>query len=174
VDYTYSVAEGNASDPAAAYFDALSGNEPERQLVFLDWDQTHTLNLQVSVGRPGEWGISLIGQYGSGLPYTPAFRGIRTSFENSERKPAWHNLDLRFYRDFKVMGIGMTLYMNIYNLLDVKNENIVFSDTGRATYSLIPTYTGQIQGINTLDEYLTRSDYYSAPRQIKIGLRIGF
>ena len=55
------------------------------------------------------------------------------------------------------------------------NELTVYNDTGRATYSLLPTYTPQISGpgFNTLDEYLVRPDYYSRPRQIKLGFSLG-
>ncbi len=72
LDYTYAVAEGSASDAAAAYFDALNGNEPEKQVVPLDWDQTHTLNATVTFRGSGDYGLSFIGSYGSGLPYTPS------------------------------------------------------------------------------------------------------
>ena len=82
--------------------------------------------------------------------------------------------DIR-YR-FQISGIKMSLSMNVYNLFDFRNELTVFSDTGRSTYSLVPTYTPQYSGpaYNSLDEYLIRPDYYSSPRQIKIGLSVSF
>ncbi|MFQ6613411.1 MAG: TonB-dependent receptor domain-containing protein [Fidelibacterota bacterium] len=172
LDYTFSVAEGNASDPATAYYDELSGNEPEKQLVPLDWDQRHTLNGTVTFYFGKSGGISLIAQYGSGLPYTPALAGTRLSFENSERKPATYNIDLRSHWSLSLFGLRFRLQMNIYNLFDIRNERYVYSDTGRATYSLIPTYLPEEQKYNTLSEYLTRPDYFSAPRQIKIGVSV--
>ncbi|NOZ74751.1 MAG: TonB-dependent receptor [FCB group bacterium] len=172
LDYTYSVAEGNASDPATAYYDELNGNEPEKQLVPLDWDQRHTLNGTVTfyLGKSG--GISLVGQYGSGLPYTPSLAGTRLSFENSERKPATVNVDLRSHWTLALFGLNFRLQMNIYNLFDTRNERLVYSDTGRATYSLVSTYLPEDQKYNTLTEYLTRPDYFSAPRQVKIGISV--
>jgi outer membrane receptor for ferrienterochelin and colicin len=172
--YTYSIAEGNASDPAAAYYDELNGNEPEKQLVYLDWDQRHTLNGSVTLHLSRSAGFSLVGQYGSGLPYTPALAGTRISYENSERKPVQYNLDLRAYYNFRLGGLRGTVHLYVYNLLDRRNEVLVYSDTGRATYSLIQTYVSQQQTFNTLDEYLTRPDFYSAPRQVKIGLSLSF
>ena len=71
----------------------------------------------------------------------------------------------------------MSLSMNVYNLFDFRNELTVFSDTGRSTYSLVPTYTPQYSSptaYNSLDQYLIRPDYYSSPRQIKIGLSVSF
>ena len=174
LDYTYSVAEGSASDPDVAYFDATNGNEPEKQLVPLDWDQTHTLNATLTISGQRDYGLSFIGRYGSGLPYTPALAGTRLYFENSERKPQQMNVDLHGFWNLTIMGIRASVHLNVYNLLDRRNEESVYGDTGRATYSLRPTYLPQDQGYNTLDEYLVRPDYYSAPRQIKVGLTARF
>ncbi len=174
IDYTYGVAEGNASDPASAFYDAANGLEPEKQLVPLNWDQTHTLNGVITVGSLSKWSVSLVGRYGSGLPYTPEYRGFRVSFENSERKPPRFTLDLRMHRLFRFGRFRTAVYLNIYNLLDRLNEDYVFNDTGRAGYSLIPTYTGEVYGPNTLEEYLVRPDFYSEPRQIKVGFEVGF
>ena len=174
IDYTFSVAEGNASDPASAYFDATAGIEPEKQLVYLDWDQRHTVNGSVTLSLPYDFTASFIGSFGSGLPYTPSFAGTRTSFENSERRPSQINLDLRATKSFNMIGTLWTFNFNIYNLLDRRNEVIVYSDTGRSGYSLIPTYTPEDQGVNTLSEYLYRPDYYSAPRQVRVGLSASF
>ena len=173
-DYTYSISEGNASDPNAAYFDALSGNEPEKQLLALDWDQRHTLNAIVMFHSSKSSGISFIFQYGSGLPYTPSLAGTRIAFENSERKPAQYNVDVRGFWNFKFMGLSASFHLNIYNLFDRRNEVLVYNDTGRADYTLIPTYMPQEQTFNTLDEYLVRPDFYSPPRQLKVGLTIAF
>ncbi|NOZ03864.1 MAG: TonB-dependent receptor [FCB group bacterium] len=174
ISYTYSIAEGNASDPAAAYYDELSGVEPEKQLVALDWDQRHTLNGTITFHPRKQMGISLVGQYGSGLPYTPSLAGTRIAYENSGRKPVQYSSDVRSYFNFRLLGLSMTLHFNIYNLLDRRNEVLVYNDTGRATYSLIQTYVPQQQKFNTLDEYLVRPDYYSAPRQVKFGLTVNF
>ncbi len=174
LDYTFSIAEGNASDPASAYFDASAGIEPEKQLVYLNWDQRHTLNGTLTIKLPFDITASFIGSYGSGLPYTPSFSGTRTSFENSERKPAQMNMDLRMSKSFMFFATRWTLNMNIYNLFDRRNEVVVYTDTGRSEYSLIPTYTQENQTYNALSEYLYRPDYYSAPRQVRIGLSASF
>jgi len=176
LDYTYSVAEGNASDPASSYYDESAGRQPEKQLVFLDWDQRHTINASIQM-RPGEnWGFSMNARYGSGLPYTPAsINGDRIAFENSDRKPARYNVDLRAYRRFKLTtGMQLTLLCNVYNLFDTKNENYVFDSTGRATYDLETQNVDEQQNFNTLSEYMKRPQYYSAPRQVKIGAELSF
>ena len=175
-DYTYSVSEGNASDPAAAFNDEASNIEPEKMLVPLDWDQRHTLNTTLTYHPIKNSGMGIIFSFGSGLPYTTQYLGVRTSFENNARKPSTYNIDLRSYYHFQFSGLKMSLSMNVYNLFDFRNELTVFSDTGRSTYSLVPTYTPQYSGpaYNSLNEYLIRPDYYSSPRQIKIGLSVSF
>ena len=180
LDYTYSVSEGNASDPNTAYLDQRAGKEPEKQLVPLDWDQTHTLNLSVNVSKPRDWGISMIAQYGSGLPYTPTssglqgFQNLQTTFENSNRKPSNLNVDLKMHKDIYYNKLQFSLFFNIYNLFDRLNEDYVFSDTGRANYTLTQLTVPETPGPNTLDEYFILPYYSSAPRSIRAGVAVSF
>ena len=174
IDYTYSISEGNASDPAAAFLDEQSNVEPEKMLVPLDWDQRHTFNTSLTYHPVKNSGIGLIFNFGSGFPYTTAYLGVRTSFENNAREPSTYNLDLRSYYHFDLFGMKASFSMNVYNLFDTRNELTVYSDTGRSTYTLVPTYTPQYSGpgYNSLDEFLVRPDYFSSPRQIKLGFSI--
>ncbi len=173
LDYTYQIAKGNASDPNAVFWDALANREPEKFFVPLDWDQTHTLNGVVTIANPQLWGVSLIGRYGSGLPYTPSYEGIRVARENIERKPLQYNVDLRAYWNFKLLGSHLSLFLKVYNLFDRMNEVNVYTDTGRAGYTIISS-PGVVRGINTLEEYLIRPDFYCAPRHIILGFSVGF
>jgi len=175
IDYTYSISEGNASDPAAAFYDEQANIEPEKVLVPLDWDQRHTLNATMTYHPIKNSGVSVVASYGSGLPYTTEYIGVRTSFENNAREPATYNLDMRSYYNFILLNkFQISAHINIYNLFDTQNELTVYNDTGRSTYTLLPTYTPQISGpgFNTLDEYLVRPDFYSSPRQVKIGFSV--
>ena len=175
VDYTYSISEGNASDPAAAFYDEQANIEPEKVLVPLDWDQRHTLNATMTYHPIKSSGISVVFSYGSGLPYTTEYIGVRTSFENNAREPATYNIDMRSYYNFILLNkFQVSAHINVYNLFDIRNELTVYNDTGRSNYTLLPTYTPQISGpgFNTLDEYLVRPDFYSSPRQVKIGFSL--
>lgn len=175
VDYTYSVSEGNASDPTAAFYDEQADIEPEKILVPLDWDQRHTINGTMTYHPIPTSGISLVFNFGSGFPYTTEFIGIRTAFENNGLKPATFNVDMRSYINIPLSKkIQLSAHINVYNLFDIRNELTVYNDTGRSTYSLVRTYTPQYSGpqFNSLDEFQVRPDYYSAPRQIKAGLSV--
>jgi len=179
-DYTYSVAEGNASDPNAAYYDQRAGRDAEKQLIPLDWDQTHTINLSLNISKPKDWGISFVAQYGSGLPYTPTstglqgFQNLQTIFQNSNRKPATFNVDVRMHKDIFYKKLRFSLFCNIYNLFDIKNQRYIYSDTGRSNYSIAQLRTTDTPGPNTVDEYFLRPYYYSAPRSIRLGMAVSF
>lgn len=177
VDYTYQVAEGNASDPYAVYNDNQTDPpvESEKKVVPLDWDQRSTLNLTTNVGNPGDWMVGLIFSYGSGTPYTEDIKisnGVR--FENGGRKPTFLNLDLRADKFFELYGLRLHTYLWVYNVLDIRNEYGVYSTTGRANSDLDTRNAGEIIGLNTIDEYVRNPSMYSSPRQIRLGFSIGF
>ncbi len=177
LDYTYQVAKGNASDPNDA-FNKAQANPPieaNKQLVPLNWDRRHSLNFTVTAGVTGNIIASLIGKLGSGLPYTPSFQNQRTGLENSENRPAIFNIDLYLTKYITLFNKQLSFYIKVYNLFDTANELEVFTDTGRAGYTLELTRAQEKpRGVNTLEEFFKRPDFYSSPRQIIIGTSIGF
>lgn len=183
INYTFQVAEGNASDPDAEHDDWAANlkRQPEKQVVPLDWDQTHTLNISVTLSQPDNWGVGLIGKYGSGLPYTPLdSKGHRTGEENSERKPANLNFDLNARKDFILRNVyGRSLrtaiFVRVYNLFDAKNEIIVWDSTGRSTYNLNPYENLVVEGGEALRlDYINRPHFYSEPRKVLVGFEVEF
>ena len=181
VDYTYQIAEGNASDPNDAYNDVRDNNQPEKKLVALGWDQRHLLNVVLTFSEPDNWSFSMLSTLGSGFPYTPSTTKVGAFSENSGRKPGSFNVDLRLSKDFKLVGYRYSVFLNVYNILDRLNENDVYSDTGRASYSLeeerrVATYgdEGGVTNVNSVREYFRRPQYYDAPRRVQIGLSMDF
>ena len=176
-DYTFQIAEGNASDPNHEFYNNQSypPKKSNIQVVPLNWDQRHTVNFSVSYHNPQFIGIGLIGQFQSGLPYTPAIQSTETTFENSGRKPFNYNIDLRLFKQFRLGNVTYHFFIKVYNLFDRKNEINVYTDTGRAGYSLISHYIGERREyVNTLDEWLTRPDFYSEPRKVLMGFDVEF
>jgi len=168
VDYTYQKAMGNASDPFAMFTDnqGTPPRESEKQVLPLNWDQRHTINATVTFAKPNRWGVSFIMQAGSGLPYTPTDpdRSLRIAFENSERKPATLNVDMMAHYDFQYFGFKQSVFVKAYNLFDLENEIDVFTDTGRASFTHALNYR--------LGD--RRPDFYSAPRLVLVGVKLGF
>lgn len=175
IDYTFQVAKGNASDPHDA-FNKAQANPPieaNKTLAYLDWDRTHSFNFTLTAGTPGNYIISMIGKYGTGLPYTPSIQNQRTGLENSDRRPDFFNMDVFLTKQFNFFGVTTSAFIRIFNLLDTANELDVFSDTGRAGYTLELTRSQEApRGVNTLAEYFARPDFYSAPRSINIGMNV--
>lgn len=177
VDYTFQKAQGNASNPNDAFNKAQATPpiEVNKQLAPLDWDRTHTLNFTFTAGVPGDYIISSIGRWGTGLPYTPALQDQRTGLQNSANRPSIFNLDLFITKIFNLFDQKISVFLKIFNLFDNANELQVFSDTGRAGTTLELTRAQQRpRGVNTIKQFFTRPDFYSAPRQIVAGVSVKF
>jgi outer membrane receptor for ferrienterochelin and colicin len=176
-DYTLQQAKGSNSDPEQARNALDGGSLPEVQLTPLNWDQKHTINGTVSYNGPS-WGVSLIGQWGSGLPYTPRqSQDITALLTNSQRKPTTYNLDLRAYKEIKFGPGGLTVFLRIQNLFDTMNELNVYDTTGRAGYTLdqqIAEATNPMEIINSLNQWFSNPTHYSEPRRIEAGFSYTF
>ncbi len=182
LDYTFQVAEGNETGADAFFLDLSSGRQSEKIPVFLNWDQTHTLNATVSVGEMGNWNISIVGKFGTGLPYSPVIFDNQVYLRpNSARRPSQATVDLLAEKSFGVFGFDLTLFLKIYNLFDTLNERFIYEDTGRATYTLIQTrgtakaadeIAARVDGIHPSSEYFNRPNYYQPPREVRLGIEV--
>ena len=176
IDFTFQIAKGNASDPNSVFLDNQTDppRESQKQIAPLDWDRRYSLNVTATVGNLKDFTVTFIGRLGSGLPYTPAFQNQRTALLNSESRPTLVTVDVYANKSLTFAGYSLNLFSKVYNLFDTKNEHDVFSDTGRAGYSLEANFTGRPRGINTIQEFYTRPEFYSAPRQLVLGLGFSF
>lgn len=184
IDYTYQVAEGNNNDTDAFFYNALSGQEDIKEIVFLDWDQPHTLNATVTVQLSQGLMFSTIGNLSSGYPYTPDIpNSTYDALTNNERKPTRKGMDMRLSYDFSIADINYQIFAKVYNVFDTKNERYVFDDTGTAEYTFVNRSRDEPEilkerydqpGVHTYDEYVTRPDYYFSPREVRLGLSIEF
>jgi outer membrane receptor protein involved in Fe transport len=177
VDYTFQIAKGTASDPDAAQKALAAGNQPNIQMVPLAWDQLHTVNATASWVAQS-WGISLIGNFGSGLPYTPrATSDVSALRENSGLKPVSMNVDMRVYKDFDLFNTKLTFFLRVFNLLDRLNQLNVYDDSGRADFTTDLSRTRSQNPalyINTLEDWYNNASYYAEPRRIELGVMINF
>ena len=184
IDYTYQVAEGNETGSNAFFLDISSGRQSEKVPVPLDWDQAHTLNGVITFGNDRDWTFTLVGNLSSGLPYTPQLYDKQIYLKtNSERKPVQTNINLLVEKSFDLEDLIITAFLKVYNLFDTRNERYVYDDTGRATYTLLANRSA-VEAANALseenpliksgDEYLNRPNYYSTPREVRLGLMLEF
>jgi len=182
IDYTYSDARGNASDPSDARNAVLGGALPETYIAALNWDQTHTFNATIDYSQVRNWGFSIIANYFSGQPYTPAVnkntRVTQNAFPtNSGSKPNIFNVDLRVYKDFDLDPMLLTIFLRVFNLFDANNPVNVYTDSGDPYFTFAKLEAQRINPTlynNTITEFYTDPTYFSDPRRIELGLGINF
>tara|TARA_B100000902_G_scaffold78968_1_gene83687 strand:- start:2498 stop:5290 length:2793 start_codon:yes stop_codon:yes gene_type:complete len=174
LDYTYQIAKGSASDPQQARNAIAGGSLPEIQLIPLNWDQRNTINLSMAYDRKN-WGLSTIGQFGSGLPYTPLSTEDISSFVlNSGKKPLTWNIDLKGYF---IPKEGITLFLRAQNILDRLNQYNVYDDSGSAEFTRwkkIAESQNTGEPVNTITDWFQNETFYSNPRRIEIGISYVF
>ena len=184
IDYTYQKAEGSNSDPSEEFGAVVSGQEPTRSIIPLDWDQNNNLNGSFFFDYKG-WITSLLFQYGSGYPYTPVITNYEGQggqlanvlIKNSRRKLYTYNFDLKISRSIKINKFNGKVFININNLLDTRNEISVYGDTGRANRTIEQIRANSISPYepmrpHSLDDYFSRPDWYSEPRSIQLGMEL--
>ena len=149
LSYVLQYAEGTNSDSYDQYeFHSRDATDPVTGLprVFphrvnpLDFDQRHSVVAQADLRFPEDFklvplqsfGINVISEAGSGLPYTKRdYRGNRIGKTNEYRKPWTYNTDLTVDKSFKIKGREINVFVQVFNLfgrIDVLN---VYPATGR-------------------------------------------
>jgi outer membrane receptor for ferrienterochelin and colicin len=182
IDYTYSETKGNSSNPADAMIARLGGRYAETTITPLNWNQPHTLNISAAYSVPSNWGVSVIGNFYSGQPYTPVVNKNTTVTQNafptnSELKPTIFNLDLRAYKDFNLGGTNLSVFVKVFNLLDFDNARNVYSNSGDPLFTfdrLDAERTNPKMYYNTLDDLFTNPGFFSEPRRVEFGVAYNF
>jgi hypothetical protein len=185
VDYTLQIAEGTYSSPTDEYNASINNQAPQLMLIPMSWDQRHTLNAQLMYNLSG-WTVSLIGRYWSGRPYTPAFPASESVGQsavfglppNSSRNPAQRGLDMTVNKAFPLASrVNLNFFVNVYNVLDLRDAVAVYTDTGSPDYtttinpSQIPYSASRV---STVEDFVNNSNFYTAPRQVQVGLALDF
>ncbi len=182
LDYTFSDTKGNGSDPVDARNATLGGALPETFIAPLNWDQTHTMNLSLAYSQARNWGFSIIGNFFTGQPYTPAVnkntRVTQNAFpRNSDRKPTIFNMDLRVYKDFEISNSVVTIFLRLLNMFDSENAITVYDDSGDPFFTFAKLEAQRINATEyntSLDEFYTDPTFFSQPRRIEIGFSFNY
>jgi hypothetical protein len=184
VDYTYTIVEGSYSNPNDAFNAISNKEEPRLNLIPLNWDRRHSLTGQLIYSK-NSWTVSGIARFYTGFPYTPSFprgefvggtalSGLR---ENSSVRPNQQTVDLRLNKRFRVSGLDVNVFAYIQNMFDSNDATSVYSDTGSPDYTT-ETDPSRIDysslRVGTVEHLVTQPNWYVAPRQIQLGLSVGF
>jgi outer membrane receptor protein involved in Fe transport len=195
--YSYLIAKGVGSYALEPYYTYLTSAEDTLVPVTeypLDFDQRHTvtavLDFRIPHGRhltlkglkiPSDWGINLVGHYGSGLPYTLTdIDGNRLGERNEGRLPAYYTVDMRFNKDVRLASGAyiLSFFVEADNIFDRRNVINVYSLTGRPDYDGINPDAGLALSASELERYDQLYDHdpqhYSPPRTIRTGLELHF
>jgi outer membrane receptor for ferrienterochelin and colicin len=183
-DYTYQLAEGTYSSPRDGFTASQNNNEPRLSLIPMSWDQRHTFNGSI-IYQLKDWTVSLIGSYWSGRPYTPTFATGGTTgetslvglVENSSRMSYRRNVDLSINRRIKLGTIELNAFINVYNLFNQLDDTYVYTDTGSPDYTttIVPEKIGySAYRVGTVQDYINHPDWHAAPRQVQVGMSMGF
>ena len=186
IDYTYQVGSGSESDPDNIAIIQTAGaaggtvKDAQKEFVPLDWNQTHTLNATLALNFDS-WTVSFIGRMQSGQPYspTPLRLDVISQFKNSDNKPVQHSVDMFIRKGFALGGMGLNVFLRVYNIYDAANELTVYSVTGRAVsdhrYPLAEKLDeARLVGLFNLQDVDTHQNWFSQPRRIELGLSLSF
>jgi outer membrane receptor protein involved in Fe transport len=196
ISYGYMIANGNSTDALEPYYTYLTDNEDTLAPVSeypLDFDQRHTITAVLDfhvpenwrgnffgLTIPGAWGATMVGHYGSGLPYTATdASGNRLGERNEGRLPANYTVDLRFNKDFRLLrGQLLSFFVEVDNLFNERNVLNVYSRTGVADDDGQITGAGLALDQNVVEAYDQLYDHdpqnYNPPRTIRTGLEFNF
>lgn len=180
LNYTFSVATGNRSDPTAGYWDAYTQENPPYRETYLDFDRRHDLsfNMDYQIGtREGlrvlgvypleRTGLNLLLTVASGMPYTPYVGPTVDVEENSGRMEWTTQVDLELRRSLTISPTTVTFLLQVENLFDTQNPLSVWSRTGKpwddGWEGLFASYDSQRDPSNI-----------GPPRLIRAGFRLEF
>jgi hypothetical protein len=119
ISYTYMMGQGTGSSEQEGFEWLNKGYEVPIGEYFLSWDQRHKLAVELDLRQSQSWGLSLLWQWNSPLPYTKD-NGIYTR-PNDQRMKATHYLDVKANKDIFLFGLRTSFLLELQNALDTKN-----------------------------------------------------
>ncbi|MCB2199114.1 carboxypeptidase regulatory-like domain-containing protein [bacterium] len=177
ISYTYSVAKGKSSTARQNYENAWANNLIRTTESYLDWDQRHTIygNIQFMIPKGtrlfntpalDEMTLSLIGRYGSGLPYSSPARDKDPPI-NDKRLPHTLSFDGRVQKRVSLNEhTGIYVYLQAYNIFDQENIDQRFFQTNADI--------GWYEQFDDVDGKYNDPRYYQRGRLYQFGVGIEF
>lgn len=173
-----------------------------QQIAPLTFNQTHTGAINIDYRWADDdggailenLGANLLFTFNSGHNYTQfvGFGNSRTPIEslNSSVTPWNYQLDFRVDKSFLVGPLNLNVYLWVINLLNIQNVVNVFGTSGDAADD---GYLASPEGKNIYENYkisegsevaeqykqlylasIYNPDNYGVPRQIRLGIRLGY
>lgn len=190
VTYTIQWADVYASSAFEDYIKSLTDFPSPIRERRAGWDIRHQIISQLSLMAmenqhlnlfglklPDDWNVTVLSSFSSGQPYTPFTFDLAQAqkLENIETSPSISTIDLRLSKGFRLLGVRLSLEVDVFNLFDQNNIQIGY---GFNTATGKPFRYGDIQpGTNQFYDWYTMfrlmdPRQFSTGRYIKAGLRI--
>ncbi len=187
LSYTYAFSFGKASQTNEDYLTDFELSREPLSEASLDNDVRHSFKSSIQVFVPGTvkprlfgvpipngWSMSIETLIESGRPFTPSreYPNITSAVgediqRNSLRRPTIINFDLRFTKDFELVGLDYKFILWVENIFDNRNVNFVYSNTGRPDTQ---------QNINQIilggTEFDLNPYNWDYGRQVRVGIEI--
>ena len=187
LSYTYAFAFGKASQTNENYLSDFELSREPLSESALDNDIRHSVksSLQVYVPAtvkprmfglpiPNGWSLAVETIIESGRPFTPSreYPGITSNVgediqTNSLRRPTVVNFDVRFTKNFELVGLDYKFIFWVENLFDNRNVVSVYSNTGRPD-----TQQNIDQIIREGTDYDLNPGNWDYGRQVRLGLEV--
>jgi hypothetical protein len=127
LSYTFQVAKGRYSSARGSYSAVWAGEHAPSEEHYLDWDQRHTVNLNLGVRLPYKIHGNVLTKFGSGLPYTPSSKDPYVVPYNTKRMPPTTSTDMKLDKRVKVGPVTGTFFLDLLNIFDTRNLNNIAS-----------------------------------------------
>ena len=163
LSYTYSVAKGKGSSRNLGYLTYYRQQPDVTESHPLAWDQRHIFSGALDIQLPFDAAINLIGNYGSGLPYTPNPSAPIKPDINSKRYPPTHNVDALISKRSRIGGLTYTLFVDIRNVFNTKNLD-----------DILDAVTYDRYGIPLSSRKHSHPLSWSSPRLVMMGVSLDF
>lgn len=201
--YNFQVAKGKASEAGDAVIvlyevpleDGTLVDLPDPRDIYMDYDRTHRLVANIRFNTPSRFGpqifsfnplsmlsISSTLTYQTGRPYTYDEKNL--GLVNNKRQPDFLDLKMRMQKLFKIGNFKYTLYVEGFNLLNIKEwDEDVFETGSELLMRWVDGHREELlyfdldyeEGDILQERYqYTRPDliYGNQPRNFRVGIRI--
>ncbi len=186
VSYTYSVAKGKASESRQNYENAWADNVIKTTENYLDWDQRHTMYGSVQFMIPkgtkpfgqkwmDEWMLSLIGRYGSGMPFSSPSKDKDPPI-NDVRLPYTLSFDGRIQKRYSITeNFAALVYLQGYNIFNHNNiDQRFFQDNADTGWYLENDADNDGQPDKDVDGKHNDPQYWERGRYFQLGFGFEF
>ena len=163
LNYTYSVAKGKGSSRNLGYLTYYRQQPDVTESHPLAWDQRHIFSGTLDIQLPFDAAVNLIGNYGSGLPYTPNPRAPIKPDINSKRYPPTYNVDVLISKRSRIDGLIYTLFVDIRNVFNTRNLD-----------DILDAVTYDRYGIPLTSQKHSNPLSWSSPRLVMMGVSLDF